>query len=137
MAHYGCWHERGNEFANALLLLKTSDSRPSAATTEVFLNQLLRHVCAHISRVVALQSGIASPGLRDQYRRVVENVADYRRMDTIENEFWKLRAFLKNLMTESYQDTNDCINGLVWNAPLGDNLKVCLQARTLVFAYGG
>ena len=123
VVHYGCWHERGKEFAGAPLLLKTSDSRPSAATTEVFLNQLLRNACAHITRVVALLFCIASAGMRDEYRRVVKNVAYYRRMDTIEEELWTLRAILNNVMTESHQDTNDWINGLVWNAPLGDNLK--------------
>lgn len=123
VVHYGCWHERGKEFADAPLLLKTSDSRPSAATTEVFLNQLLRNACAHITRVVALLFGIASPEMREEYRRVVENIADYRRMDTVEDELWTLRAILNNLMTESHQDTNDWINGLVWNAPLGQNLK--------------
>lgn len=123
VVHYGCWHERGKEFAEAPLLLKTSDSRPAAATTEVFLNQLLRNACAHVTRVVALLFGIASPEMRDEYRLVVENVADYRRMDTVEEELWTLRAILNNVMTESHQDTNDWINGLVWNAPLGDNLK--------------
>lgn len=123
VVHYGCWHERGKEFAEATLLLKTSDSRPATATTGVFLNQLLCNACAHVTRVVALLFGIASPEMRDEYRRVVENIAHYRRMDTIEEELWTLRAILANVMTESHQDTNDCINGLVWNAPLGENLK--------------
>ena len=123
VVHYGCWHERGKEFAEAPLLLKTSDSRSAAATTEVFLNQLLRNACAHVTRVVALLFGIASPEMRDEYRRVVQNVANYRRMDTFKEELWTLRAILANVMTESHQDTNDWINGLVWNAPLGDNLK--------------
>lgn len=123
VVHYGCWHERGKEFAEAPLLLKTSDSRPAAATTEVFLNQLLCNACAHVTRVVALLFGIASPEMRDEYRRVVENIARYRRVDTIEEEVWTLRAILANVMTESHQDTNDWINGLVWNAPLGNNLK--------------
>lgn len=123
VVHYGCWHERGKEFAEAPLLLKTSDSRPASATTEVLLNQLLRNACAHVTRVVALLFGIASPEMRDEYRRVVENAANYRRMDTIDEELWTLRAILNNVMTESHQDTNDWINGLVWNAPLGHNLK--------------
>ncbi len=123
VVHYDCWHERGKEFADAPLLLKTSDSRPAAATTEVFLNQLLRNACAHITRVVALLFGIASPEMRDEYRRVVESIASYRRMDTIEEELWTLRAILNILMTESHQDTSDWVNGLVWHAPLGDNLK--------------
>lgn len=66
--------------------------------------------------------------MRNEYRLVVENIADYRRMDTIEEELWTLRAVLNNVMTESHQDSNDWIDGLVWNAPLGDNLKgKCLQ----------
>ncbi|KAF6232155.1 hypothetical protein HO173_009538 [Letharia columbiana] len=107
VVHYGCWHERGKEFADAPLLLKTSDSRPSADTKEGFLKQLLRNACAHITRVVALLFGIASPEMRDQYRRVVESIADYRRMDTIEEELWTLRAVLNNVMTESHQDSNE------------------------------
>lgn len=61
--------------------------------------------------------------MRDEYRRVVQKTANYRRMDTVEEELWTLRAILNNVMTESHQDTNDWINGLVWNAPLGDNLN--------------
>ena len=102
VVHYGCWHERGKGFAEAPLLLKTSDSRPASATTEVFLDHLLRNAFAHVTRVVALLFGIASPEMRDEYRRVVENVAHYRCMDTIEEELWTLRAILNNVMTESH-----------------------------------
>lgn len=50
------------------------------------MKQLLRNDCDHITRVIALLFGIASPEMRNEYRLVVENIADYRRMDTIEEE---------------------------------------------------
>ena len=79
MVHYGCWHEREKGFAVALLLLKTSDCRSPAATTEVFLNQLLRKAYTYITRVVGLLFGITGLEMRDEYRRVIDNIADYRR----------------------------------------------------------
>ena len=96
--------KKGLAFADALLLLKTSEVKLSLLprTDISFLNQLLRDACAYTTLVVVLLFGIANPEIRDEFRRVVENIADHSRVGMIvEEKQWYLRAMPNNRMART------------------------------------
>lgn len=91
----------------------------STATIEILLEDLLEGTLAHITRAISVMFGIVDPKLREEYKWTAQNIRHIRRVDTIEDEIFHLRAILCNVMTHSHMDTKDWKNGLVWTTPFG------------------